>query len=83
MIVNFAERAHNHNWELEPGYPVVARYRFLQAADAAVCLEAFSENSRFVLAHQSLVCDPSGGVVSSAGDRAADGARPQTPLSKI
>ena len=50
MIVNFAERAHNHNWELDPVTRSLARHRLLQAADAPVHLEALSEDPRLVLA---------------------------------
>ncbi len=47
MIINFARRAHDHNWELDPDYTVSTGYRFLQTADAAIHLEAFPEDTRF------------------------------------
>jgi nicotinate phosphoribosyltransferase len=48
MIVNFAERAHNHNWELDP---VI---RSLQAPDVAVHLEALPKTRvAFLLINRS------------------------------
>jgi len=35
MIVNFAERAHNHNWKLGSRHPILLDNGFLQAPDVA------------------------------------------------
>src|ERR1700704_3158281 len=66
-----------------PGYQVLARYRFLQTADAPVHLEALPENPCVVLSVQPHnVCAP-GRHVLARGAYPPDGARSRAPVSKV
>jgi len=80
MIVNFAERAHNHNWELDPVTRSLLDTDFYKLLMLQFVWKHF-RNSRFVLAHQSLVCDRRRSCFS-AGSRSR-WSTSETPLSKI
>src|ERR1700687_677063 len=65
------------------GHSVAARYRFLQAADAPVHLEALPANPRLVLAVEPHPFCTRGRHVSAGGASPPDGARSPTPLSQV
>src|ERR1700680_469556 len=65
------------------GYQIPARYRFLQAADAAVYLEALPQDACVILSVQPNFVGASRRHVRTRGTRRADGARPRAAVSKI
>src|ERR1019366_4272295 len=66
-----------------PGYQVLARYRFLQTADAPVHLEALPDDSRVVFSVEPLrFCAPRRHV-PARGAYPPDGARSPPPVSQV
>src|ERR1039458_6844818 len=66
-----------------PGDQILARYRFLQAADAPVHLETLPENPSVVFAVQPLHFLPPRRHVPARGTYPPDGARSRPPVSQV
>src|ERR1017187_1857082 len=66
-----------------PGDQILARYRFLQAADAPVHLETLPENPSVVFAVQPLHFLPPRRHVPARGADPPDGARSPPPVSQV
>ena len=83
MIVNFAERAHNHNWELDPVTRSLLDTDFYKLLMLQFIWKHYPENARVVLTVQPDFVGASGGHVCTRGTQRADGARSPAALSQV
>ena len=83
MIVNFAERAHNHNWELDPVTRSLLDTDFYKLLMLQFIWKHYPKTPvSFSLLNRTIVGSPGGHVCARRTDGAA-GTRPPPALSKI
>ena len=83
MIVNFAERAHNHNWELDPVIRSLLDTDFYKLLMLQFVWKHFPKtHASFALFNRSSTVRLAE-LVSNPRYCPADGACPETPVSKI
>ena len=83
MIVNFAERAHNHNWELDPVIRSLLDTDFYKLLMLQFIWKHYPDDPRVVLASQPHQRGPPRRHVLARGTHPPDGARAALAVSPV